>query len=92
MRLIYLSEYKWSSARFNLGLESKNPLVKDREWYGSTADWKKLLKSNPKEIDVLRKHFRTGRQLGDKRFLMEAERITGKDLIPQKPGRKKEKP
>ncbi len=78
--------------QFNLGLESQNPLVKDREWYGSTDDWKKLLKRNPKEIDVLRKHFRTGRPLGDERFLMEAERKTGRELIPKKPGRKKKNP
>ena len=86
------SEYKWSSARFNLGLELEDPLVKDRGWYGSTDGWKRLLKSNPKEIDVLRKHFRTGRPLGDERFLMEAERITGRELMPKKPGRIRKKP
>ena len=82
------SEYKWSSARFNLGLELENPLVKDKSWFGSVNDWKKLLKTPPKEIDILRKHFRTGRPLGSEQFLLEAGRITGRKLIPKKPGRK----
>ncbi|MBU3916116.1 transposase [bacterium] len=83
------SEYEWSSAKFHLGLESNNLLVKDREWYGSTDDWEKLLKNKPKEIDLLRKHFRTGRPLGNEKFLIEAENITGRDLISKKPGRKR---
>lgn len=83
------SEYEWSSARYHLGLEKKNPVVKDRQWFGSTEDWKKLLADQPEEIDLLRKHFRTGRPLGDDVFLSEAERITGRELFPKKPGRKK---
>jgi putative transposase len=50
-----------------------------------------LLKTNPKEIDLLRKHFRTGRPLGDEKFLLEAEKITGRELIPKKPGPKPKK-
>ena len=82
------SEYKWSSARFYLGLESKNLLIKDKTWFGTPSKWKSLLKTNPKEIELLRKHFRTGRPLGDEDFLVEAERVTGRELIPKSPGRK----
>jgi len=64
-------------------------VVKDREWYGTTEDWNKLLSSPPKEIELLRKHFRTGRPLGNENFLLEAERITGRELILRKPGRKR---
>ena len=73
-------------------LESKNLLIKDREWFGFTDDWKKMLKSNPEGIDLLRKYFRTGRTLGDENFLIEAEKITSRELIPKKPGRKKKTP
>lgn len=83
------SGYYWSSTRYHLGLESENLIIKDREWFGSPGDWKKLLSSPPDEIEVLRKHFRTGRPLGNEAFLLEAERVTGRKLIPKKPGRKK---
>jgi putative transposase len=83
------SDYKWSSCRYYLGLENENPVIKNREWFGLSEDWSKLLSSQPEEIDLLRKHFRTGRPLGDEAFLLEAERITGRTLIPRKPGPKK---
>jgi putative transposase len=82
------SEYTWSSARFYLGLDSKNLLIKNRDWFGSINDWKTLLKAPPKKVDLLRMHFRTGRPLGDEQFLLKAEKITGRKLTPQKPGRK----
>lgn len=82
------SEYQWSSTRFYLGLEAKNLLIRNRDQFGSPADWKKRLRRNPVEIDLLRKHFRTGRPLGGKDFLLEAEKITGRELIPKKAGRK----
>ncbi len=82
------SEYKWSSARFYLGLEGNNILIKDQNWFGTPEEWKKLLKDNPQEIDLLRKHFRTGRPLGGEGFLINAEKITGRELIPKKVGRK----
>jgi putative transposase len=72
-------------------LESFNLLIKDRRWFGNTSEWKELLKSNPKEIDLLRKHFRTGSPLGDEAFLLETEQITRRELIPKKPGRKRKK-
>ena len=84
-----VSEYRWPCARFHIGLESKNRLIKDRPWHGSPADWNQLLKSHPEKIDLLLRHFRTGRPLGIKEFLMETEKTTGRELIPKKSGRKK---
>ena len=82
------SDYTWSSCRFYLGLEPNNILIEDRNWFATPKEWEELLKTNPKEIELLRKHFRTGRPLGDEGFLIEAEKITGRELIPRKPGPK----
>ena len=82
-------DYSWSSARYYLGLEEENPLIQDRFWFGQIKDWEELLQREAKEIEILRKHFRTGRPLGDEKFLLEAEKISGRELIPKKAGRKK---
>ncbi len=82
-------DYHWSSARYYLGLDEENQIIKNRDWYGNRQDWEELLKENPKEINTLRKYFRTGRPLGSEQFLKEAEQITSRELIPKKPGRKR---
>jgi hypothetical protein len=63
-------------------------LIEDRNWFATPKEREELLKTNPKEIKLLRKHFRTGCPLGDEGFLIEAEKITGRELIPRKPGPK----
>ena len=40
------------------------------------------------EIEQIRKHSRSGRPLGTKRFVERLERRLGRPLLPQKPGRK----
>lgn len=40
------------------------------------------------EIEQIRKHSRTGRPLGAKRFVERLERRLGQPLLPRKPGRK----
>ncbi len=37
-------------------------------------------------------HFWSGRPLGDEKFIHEAEKKTGKELVPRKPGRKQNQP
>jgi len=54
-------------------------------------DWKGFLLSgiNDKEMEELRKHERTGRPLGDERFVKKLERTLQRILHIQKPGRKR---
>ena len=82
-------EYLWSSARFHLGIKKNDPLVLGSDWFGNTLDWAEYLREESVNIEILRKHFRTGRPLGDKNFVEQAEQITGRQLVPRKPGRAK---
>ena len=81
--------YQWSSARFNLKLTVQDPFILQRHPLIDDLDaWKKWLRTDPKEIEVLRKSFRIGRPLGSESFLKNAELTTGRSLRPQKPGPK----
>ena len=39
--------------------------------------------------DLFLRHERTGRPLGDERFVKRVSKLIGRDLMPKKPGRKK---
>jgi len=54
-------------------------------------DWRAYLNSDLDEStkETFRLHERTGRPLGDETFLENIERIAGRSLRPQKPGRKR---
>ncbi|MEK0082105.1 transposase [Geminicoccaceae bacterium SYSU G07066] len=82
-------DWPWSSARAHLageddGLVSVGPL---RDAIG---DWSTFLAGSPSEeaIAALRKHERTGRPLGDRRFVAALEQQLGRHLRPGKPGRR----
>ncbi|MBU2513387.1 transposase [bacterium] len=84
-------EYYWSSARFNLDMVAEDILIpKKHPLFGKAKEWEKWLSSDPKNVNELRKNFRTGRPLGSYQFLRQAERITGRSLIPRKPGPEKQ--
>jgi len=53
--------------------------------------WEKFLASvtQEQEIELLRKHERTGRPLGGDSFIESLERLLDRALKPQKPGPKK---
>ncbi len=55
------------------------------------TDWRNFLDIDLTEStkSEFRMHGRTGRPLGDESFVGNIERITGRTLRPQKPGRKK---
>ncbi len=81
-------EYQWSSARYHLGLSKKNPLIKSQyEGIGTVSEWRKFLKSEPREIKLMKVSFRTGRPIGSEAFLKQSELTTGRDLIPKVGGR-----
>jgi len=82
--------YPWSSARAHLDaaddlLVKTAPLLKRAGF-----DWKGfLLDPLPTdELELIRRHQRTGRPLGSERFLIGAERTLGRILRPRKRGPK----
>jgi len=83
-------EYQWSSARAHLAGQDDN-LVKVKPLLGMAEDWGRYLgeKAEEDEIDLLRKHERTGRPLGSRRFIRRIEQKLGKILLRQRPGPKK---
>lgn len=81
-------EYRWSSARSHL--EGTNDMLASSfPLHDLIPNWKELLYlSSNEEIKTLKLHERTGRPLGDERFLDELESTLGRILRPQKPGPK----
>jgi hypothetical protein len=52
-------------------------------------DWEGYLgEQDQRQAERFRVHTRTGRPLGDPKFIQVAESLTGRVLAPQKPGRK----
>ena len=85
-------DYRWSSARAHLKgqddeLTSVAPLL------ALAPDWKKFLHlSEASEVELLHRHERTGRPLGEDSFLKKLENQLKRSLRPQKPGPKKKVP
>jgi putative transposase len=82
-------DWRWSSARAHLagrddGLVSVRPLL------DLAGDWPDFLRGGLSEAEhaAIRAGERTGRRLGDKRFLARLEKRLGRPLARQKPGPK----
>ena len=83
----HAKEYCWSSARFHLGIDKENTLIKSKyEGIGSKEEWGRLLQSDSEKLKSMRVHFRTGRPLGSEGFISNAESQTDRRLRPKKPG------
>ena len=80
--------WRWSSARAHLGLAADD-LLDRSAWLKSFGDWRRYLSRTGRETDVelFRRHGRTGRPCGDDRFVRKLERQTGRRLAPGRPGR-----
>ena len=84
-------DWPWSSAAAHL-CGRNDGLVKVRPMLSRVNDWAAYLAGAGDE-DIrahISKHSRTGRPLGDERFLQALERITGRVLTYRPPGRRKE--
>jgi len=57
------ADYPWSSARYLLGLEFSDPLVKTRKPFGMALDWSDELQSDPDQTEAIRSSTRRGRPL-----------------------------
>jgi len=82
-------DYRWSSIHAHL--EGKDDeLVKVAPLLDLIPDWSSFLAtSTEEELNLLHRHERTGRPLGDLGFVETLEQILGRTLQPQKPGPKK---
>jgi len=85
-------DYYWSSARAHV-LKAKDDLLSDFYLTSSIQDWAWYLKEKTSESDLklFRSHEKSGRPLGDDKFIEELEMKTGRSLRKKKPGRKKKR-
>lgn len=84
-------DYPWSSARAHV-LKAKDDLLSDFDLASSIPDWGAYLREKTCEsyIDMLKTHEKSGRPLGNEKFLDELEKKTGRRLRKEKPGRKRQ--
>ena len=80
-------EYKWSSARYHVGLCRRDGLVEAAEEFLDVGNWREFLRSDPPEQERLRERSRTGRPCGSDEFVRHVERVTGRRLQPFPRGR-----
>jgi len=78
-------EWRWSSARAHV-LGAGDELVDTQALADHVIDWEAYLQES--ELEIFRRHERTGRPLGDMAFLQKLERLCGRVLTPQKRGPK----
>ncbi len=83
-------EWRWSSARANLGLVD-DPLLRARPADVKVDNWHEYLARTECRMDVdrLRRQTETGRPSGDANFIDNLEAITGRRIRCRKRGRKK---
>jgi len=83
-------DYPWSSAKAHV-LKEKDILLSDNFMLSEIEDWSSYLAEDDRDIDrnLFREHARTGRPLGDDKFITKLEEITGKVLKKKKPGPQK---
>ncbi|MDY0399036.1 MAG: transposase [Desulfuromonas thiophila] len=82
-------EYRWSSARAHLAGKD-DELVSVAPLLELVPDWRRFLQlSTSEELDLLYRHERTGRPIGDSGFVEQLEQALGRVLQPQKPGPRK---
>jgi len=86
-------DYPWSSAKAHI-FGVLNKVLTDFYLTSQIKDWSSYIhqgEEKEKDLDSFRKHERTGRPLGDKKFLAKLEQITGRALIIKNAGRPKKK-
>ncbi len=82
--------YPWSSALAHLS-GTNDLLVTVKPLLLRTESWETFLGENMDEetISFLQKHERTGKPLGEKSFVRNLEKETGRRFLPKKPGPKR---
>jgi len=82
-------DYNFSSAKYHVGETHTDLLLKHKDWPYNKKEWSLLLEEDPDSIDMIRRHTRTGRPVGDTKFIEDLEKRINRVLRPQKPGPKK---
>lgn len=82
-------EYRWSGARSHLTGES-DALLTACPLLNGKDEWREYLNqgSEPNEAEEISRHVRTGRPLGDRKFLAYLEKQLLRPLLPRKRGPK----
>lgn len=81
-------DWTWSSTNAHL-TGTGDALVSVEPMLEMFPDWEGYLgEQDQRQAERFRVHTRTGRPLGDPKFIQVAESLTGRVLAPQKPGRK----
>ncbi len=85
-----LEDWPWSSASAHIRRENDRLVNVEPLLQMITKNWADFLSPHLAEADsvLARKHERTGRPLGAESFVDSLEKILGRSLKPQKPGRK----
>ena len=83
-------DYPWSSAKSHI-LKENDILLSDDLMISKINDWSSYLRESERESDkeLFRLHARTGRPLGDEKFLNDLEKTTGRILKRRRSGPKK---
>ena len=82
-------DYRWSSARYHVGLRNTDALVTDRDLWGLVPRWRRFLAVEDDHVEQLCGKTRTGRPCGDEAFVKKIEKRTDRSLSPRTPGRPK---
>ena len=85
-------DYYWSSARSHV-LREKDELLSDFYLMSEIPDWAFYLKEETDESDrkLFKSHARTGKPLGNDKFIDRLEKMTGRSIKKKKPGPKRRK-
>lgn len=82
-------DYRWSSAKAHV-MGEYDSLLSTNYLLSEIKDWAAYLREENTEAEkkLLRLHARTGRPLGDEKFIAQLEALTGRILKRRKPGPK----
>ena len=82
-------DYQWSSVHAHLSGEDKAGIVEAKKLLKLVGDWKSyLLEAQGYGVEEFESCERTGRPLGNERFIERAEKLLKRDLKKKKPGPK----
>jgi putative transposase len=88
--VLNLEDYYWNSAYFRLTWNTAYKLDSIDNYFEIT-DWKTYLQEplDEEKIAQLRTHTKTGRPLGNEKFIQKLEKKLGIKISIEKPGRKR---